>query len=179
MLATRHIPAVLALGALTACVQPSLETVEGEGALNVTAVEVTVAEDAAQEDTVITGRQAGIRPEQFVPDLDAELTAALTEASDPSGAAVTVLVTVNQVYLAPPVERVVAGTSYIRGTVEVTGVDGRTVVRPTSVQGNSDNIRLVGALGLVTTQSVQNDYRGTLRGFAKTVRNALFGAPDA
>ena len=179
MLTPRLIPAVLACGFLAACVTPSLETADGTGALNVTDVNVQVAAGAAQGDTVVTGRQAGITPGQFVAELDRDLTAELAAASDPAGQDVTVTVVVSEVYLAPPVERVVAGTSYIVGTVTVDDANGQPIVPPTAVRGNSDNIRLVGALGLATTQSVQNDYRGTLRGFAKTVRTAIFGAPDA
>ena len=137
-----------------------------------------VASGAAQGDTVVTGRQAGIAPGQFVADLDRDLTAELQAASDPAGREVTVTVAVSEVYLAPPVERVVAGTSYIVGTVVVDDANGQRIVPPTAVRGNSANIRLAGALGLATTQPVQKDYRGTLRGFARTVRTALFGAPD-
>ncbi len=179
MLALRHIPAILAMAAIAGCVQQPLETVNVDGGLNVTEVTIAVAGDAASSQTVVTGRQAGIQSGQFRSDLDAELTSVLGQASDPAGTPVTVEVTVTEVYLAPPVERVVAGTSYIRGAVQVTDQQGRIVVRPTSVRGNTENIRLAGAFGLATTRSVQADYRGTLRGFAKTVRDALFGAPDA
>ena len=179
MFALRHILAVVAIAALAACSSASLDTVNVEGGLNVTDVVVSVAGDAATAETVVAGRQAGIAPGQFRADMRSELLSVLAEASDPAGTPVTVQVTVNEVYLAPPVERVVAGTSYIRGAVQVTDQQGRTVVRPSAVRGNTENIRLAGAFGLATTRSVQADYRGTLRGFAKTVRNALFGAPDA
>ncbi len=168
--AARHIPAAMAALALAACVAPSLETADGVGALNVAAVEVSVAGP-------IVGRRAGVTADRLARDLDATLTDALARASDPEGRPVTVEVDVIEARLAPPIERVAAGTSRIRARVTVTGADGTIVVPPTEITGNSDTIRLVGVLGVATTPSVENDYRGTVRGFAKTVRDALFGAP--
>jgi hypothetical protein len=174
----RHIPAVLAIAALPACVTTSFETEEPIGALSVTGVEVALA-GAAADGTVVDGRQRSVSAAQFAADLDGTLTAALQGASDPSGRPATVSVTVSEVYLAPAIERVVAGTSYISGTVTVTGADGTPIVPPTPVRGNTSNIRLAGTFGLLTTPSLDNDYRGTLLGFARTVRDALFGATDA
>ena len=180
MIALRHIPAVLAIAVLPACVSSSFETPDALGPLNVTSVEVAVADGGAGDDaSVITGRSSVVSPAQFVADLDANLTAALSEASDASGLPASVTVAVSEVYLAPPLERVVAGTSYIAGTVSVTGADGSVLVPPTAVRGNTSNIRLAGTFGLLTTPSLDNDYRGTLRGFVGTVRDALFGSPDA
>jgi hypothetical protein len=175
----RHIPAVLAIAVLPACVSTAFEAPEAAGALNVTAVDVAVAGGVANAASVVSGRQLDVAPGQFVADLDGTLTASLQAASDPAGQPVTVSVIVDEVYLAPAVERVVAGTSYIAGTVSVTSADGTEIVPPASVRGNTSNIRLAGAFGLLTTPSLDNDYRGTLSGFARTVRNALFGAPDA
>jgi hypothetical protein len=180
MIAPRQIPAVLAIAVLPACVSSSFETPDTLGALNVTSVEVAVTDGSTGGGaSVISGRSSVVSPAQFVADLDANLTAALRAASDPSGTPATVRVAVSEVYLAPPLERVVAGTSYIAGTVSVTGTDGRVLIAPTLVRGNTSNIRLAGTFGLLTTPSLDNDYRGTLRGFVGTVRDALFGSPDA
>ena len=146
-------------------------------ALNVTEVEVAVVPGAGAG-SVITGREIGVDADRFKADLDAALTHTLRDASDTAGEPVTVSVVVSEAFLAPPVNRAVAGTSYILGTVSVTGSGGGVLVRPTEVQGNSDNIRLAGLPGVLTTQTVENDYRGTLRGFANTVRTAIFGAAD-
>jgi hypothetical protein len=180
MIALRHIPAVLAVTALPACVSSSFATPDTLGALTVTSVDVTVTGGGTGDGgSIVSGRSGVVSPAQFVADLDANLTAALTAASDPAGTPATVTVAVSEVYLAPPLERVVAGTSFIAGTVSVTGADGSILVPPTPVRGNTSNIRLAGTFGLLTTPSLDNDYRGTLRGFVGTVRDALFGTPEA
>ena len=82
-----------------------------------------------------------------------------------------------EVRLAPPAERIVAGTSTAKGVLKVTEVKGkRVVVPPTAITGNTKNIRMVGLIGLVTTVSADKDYQGTVAGFADTLRKALFGA---
>jgi len=167
----------LALAALTvvglaACEVPSIRTAGDVSALNVQAVNV----DTAGLSSAIEGRVSTVTREQLDNDLTAALSAALSAQSDPDGRLVTVDVTMEQVRLAPPIERVAAGTSTATGVIKVTEIGtGTVVVPPTRLTGNSENFRGAWVLGLATTRTVNVDYGGTVNGFANSVRIALFG----
>lgn len=165
----------LALVALAACDVPSIRTAGDESALNVQTVNV----DTSGMAVAVEGRTSTVSREQLDADLTAALGAALASQRDPAGRVVQVDVTMETLRLSPPIERVAAGTSTATGVVTVTEVGtGDVIVPPTRLSGNSENFRGAWVLGLATTRTVDKDYRGTVNGFANTVRIALFG-PDA
>ncbi|WP_299723050.1 hypothetical protein [uncultured Tateyamaria sp.] len=166
--------AALAFVGLAACDVPSIRTSGDVSALNVQSVEV----DTSQMAVAVEGRAFAVTREKLDADLTAAITAALASKSDPEGRPVRVDITMEQLRLAPPIERVAAGTSAATGVVSVIEVGtGAVVVPPTRVTGNSESIRAAWILGLATTQTVDKDYGGTVNGFAATTRAALFG-PD-
>jgi hypothetical protein len=168
----RHMFAVALAATVSGCTTPSIRTAADTSALNI----VSVSIDTSETDFDDGGRAVTRTPAQFEADLTAALMTELEPVSHSGGTPVEVKVKITQLRLAPPIERFVAGTSYLASLVSVveTG-SGRVVVPETEVSGNTDNFRFVGLVGLVTTVSVEDDYRGTLRGYAKTVREALFG----
>jgi hypothetical protein len=161
----------LALVLLAACEVPSIRSAGDTGALNVRSVTV----DTAGMAVAVDGRTSTVTREQLGTDLTAAITAALASDSDPTGRAVDVTVNMETLRLAPPIERVVAGTSSATGVISVTETGtGVAVVPPTRLTGNTENIRAAWILGLATTRTVDKDYRGTVNGFAETARQALF-----
>jgi hypothetical protein len=164
-----------ALVTLAACAVPSIRTAGDATALNVQSVTV----ETSGMSVAVEGRTSTVSKEQLDDDLTAALTAALAGKSDPEGRLVTVDVTMEQFRLAPPIERVVAGTSTATGVVTVTEVGtGTVVVPPTRLTGNTESIRAAWILGLATTRTVDKDYVGTVNGFASTTRRALFGEDE-
>ena len=156
---------------LAACDVPSIRTQGDTSTLNVQSVKVDASNLAAVE-----GRPLSVTKSQLEADFRRAISAAFAAQSDPNGRAVQVLVDLEQVRLAPPAERIVAGTSTAVGVVTVTELGtGAVIVPPTRVTGNTENFRGVSVIGLVTTASVDKDYNGTVNGFANAVRAALFG----
>ena len=156
---------------LAACDVPSIRTQGDTSALNVQSVKVDASNLAAVE-----GRPLSVTKSQLEADFTRAISAAFAAQSDPNGRPVQVLVDLEQVRLAPPAERIVAGTSTAVGVVTVTELGtGAVIVPPTRVTGNTENFRGVSVIGLVTTASVDKDYNGTVNGFANAVRAALFG----
>jgi hypothetical protein len=167
-----HIVAWPVVAMLAGCATPSVRTEGDTSALNVVAVSV----DTSAMKVSVEGRTSPVTKEQLAADLTGYLTSSLAEKSDPNGKPVNVAIVMSKVRLAPPIERVVAGTSTAKGTVTVTEVGTDNIVVPTTeVTGNTENFRFVSVIGLATTVTVEKDYRGTLKGFATTVRTALFG----
>ncbi len=172
--ALRMVLAGLAFCTLAACEVPSIRTEGDASALNVRSVSVETAGMAV----AVEGRTSTVTREQLDADLTAAINAALASESDPNGRPVMVNVTMETLRLSPPIERVAAGTSTATGVISVTEVGtGAVVVPPTRLTGNTENFRGAWVLGLATTRTVDKDYRGTVNGFANTVRLALFG-PD-
>lgn len=160
---------------LGACTVPSIRTAGDAEALNVVAVDV----DTSQMAVVVEGRSSTVTAQQLDDDLTSALTAALASSSDPAGRSVNVSVTMEQFRLAPPIERVVAGTSTATGVVSVTDAQtGDVVVAPTRMSGNTENFRAASVLGIATTRTVDKDYRGTVNGYAETARKAIFPDPE-
>lgn len=167
----RAVIAGVAMVTLAACEVPSIRTAGDVAALNVQSVNV----DTSGMAVVVEGRVSTVTREQLDADLTAAISAALAFESDPDGRVVQVDVTMEAVRLSPAIERVAAGTSTARGVISVTEVEtGTVIVPPTPLSGNTENIRAAWILGLATTRSVDDDYRGTVNGFANTVRLALF-----
>ncbi|XDA98806.1 hypothetical protein AB1M95_02565 [Sulfitobacter sp. LCG007] len=174
MAVMRHILAVAVLAAVAACAPtPSIRTVGDAGALDVRDIQV----DANRLDLVIKGRQLERSRAQLKQDVTAALEAELRPVSVKDGTPVVVAVELVDLHLANTAERFVAQTSHVTTMVSVTEIGtGRVVVPATEVSGNTDNFRAIGVVGAATTLSVEEDYRGALRGYAKTVRAALFGS---
>ena len=167
----RHIVAIALVSVVSACATPSIRTAGDTTALNVMSVSV----DTSQ--MMVEGRTLKVTHTQLKSDMEAAVLSAVAPESDANGTPVDVAIAVSKMRLASPLARVVADTSSLTGTVRVTEVGtGREVVPATEVTGNTKNIRGAGVIGLATTVSVEKDYRGTLAGFANTVRKALFGS---
>ncbi len=171
---SRHIASGFAMAALAGCATPSIRTVGDTAALKIAAVSV----DTSKMTFAVEGRKSDVSKEQLQADLEAAVSQSLAAKSDPAGIPVKVEIVMSQLRLAPPLERVVAGTSSATGQVTVTeiGQPRRVIVPPTEVVGNTNNFRAVALIGLATTASVEKDYQGTLAGFADTIRKALFGS---
>jgi hypothetical protein len=168
-------PLLIAFGAalaLAACAAEAPDFTGEAGALNVRAVSV----DVSGLDNAVTGRDVSVTKAQLQSNLTDALTASLAKSSDPDGIPARVVVVVSGVNLTSPLHAAAAGgPSSIEGLVSVVALDGnRQIVSPKSIKGSSADLRLPGVLGVVTSPSAENDYRGTVAGFAETVRRALF-----
>lgn len=170
----RIVAGLVAAVFLGACEVASIRTTGDVTALNVRSVDV----DTSGMDVAVSGRASPVTAQQLDDDLTAAISAALAAQSDPTGRVVRVDVVMEEVRLAPPIERVAAVTSTATGVITVTEVaTGAVVVPATRVSGNTENIRAAWVLGLATTRTIDIDYRGTVNGFANTIRIALFGDP--
>ena len=166
----RHIFIGIASVSLAACTTV-VDQSENLGALRVEAVTVDTSS------AVIEGRELQITPAAVSQLFEAEIRNSVARSSDPNGTPVNVDVVMTQIRLAPPLERVVAGTSTATGTLTVANAEtGERLSPPTSVTGNSDNLRAAGVVALATTVTPEEDYRGTVRGFAEAIRQTLFGS---
>ncbi len=172
----RSFIAVTALAVAAACtnVTDLSRTDADPGPLQLNAVKV----DASGLEVVISeGRTVKRTRAQLEQDLTAAITREALLLSDPNGLLADVNVTIEKVYLAPLVERVVAGSSYIEGTVSVTNAaDGSIIIAPTQVIGNSDTLRAIGALGAVgalANADVETDYQNSIDGYAKALIASL------
>ena len=116
----------------------------------------------------------GISRERLASDLTAALTTKLGAASNPNGLPSNVNVTVKEVHLADIVERALVGTSYIVSTISVTdAATGEVIIAPTEVKADSEQLRAGGMLGVVTTKSVENDYKLAVQGYADALVASL------
>ncbi len=173
MMFARNILAAGALALVAGCTTQFIRTQGDSAALNIRSVTV----DTSNMETAVSGRELALTRTQLDADLTAALTTELSAASVPSGVASDVTVTVNSVDLAAVITRAAGATSSITAVVTVTEEGtGREIVPSTQLTGNSDALRGAGVIGLATAQTVEQDYRGTLAGFASTVREALFGS---
>jgi hypothetical protein len=116
----------------------------------------------------------GISRDRLASDLSAALTTKLGAVSNPNGLPANVNVTVEEVHLANIVERALVGTSYIVSSISVTdAATGEVIIEPTEVRGNSEQLRAGGMLGVVTTKSVENDYKLAVQGYADALAASL------
>ena len=169
----RNILATGAIALVAGCTTQTIRTPGDSSVLNIRSVSV----DTSNMESAVTGREIALTTTQLDTDLTAALTAQLSAASDPSGVASDVIVVVESVDLAPVINRAAGATSSITAVVTVTEEGtGRVIVPSAQLTGNTDSIRGAGVIGIATTRTVEQDYRGTLSGFASTVREALFGA---
>ncbi len=116
----------------------------------------------------------GVSRKRLASDLTAALTTKLGAVSNPNGLPSNVNVTVEEVHLADIVERALVGTSYVVSTISVTdAATGEVIIAPTEVRGNSGQLRAGGVIGAATTQSVENDYKLAVQGYADALVASL------
>jgi hypothetical protein len=157
----------MSLAACTTVVDQS----DSLGALRVDAVTV----DASS--AIIEGRELQMTSAAVSQLFEAEIVNVVAQSSDPNGTPARVDVVMTQIRLAPPLERVVAGTSTATGILTVSHAEtGERLAPSTPVTGTSENIRAAGVIALATTVAPEEDYRGTVRGFAEAIRQTLFGS---
>ena len=172
MFTRRVILSVAAATMVAACSNiTSIDRADKEvGPLKLNAVSV----DVSQMKLVSEGRTINKSTAQFAEDLEAALVRELSAVSVPDGVPADFNVTVQRMYLAPIVNRLVAGTSSIESSVSVINAsDGSTIVEPVKVVGNSDQLRGPGPVGAVTTKTVEADYQGAVNGYAKALLASL------
>ncbi len=166
----RHILAGAIAASVAACA-PVVDRSDVLGPITVASVSV----DAST--AVVEGRDLPITRAAAAGLLEDAIEGAVARSNDPNGRAVNVDVVMTQIRLAPPLERVVAGTSSATGTLTVTDAEtGERLKAPVSVTGNTTNLRAPGVVGLATTVTPEEDNRGTVRGFAEAIRQTLFGS---
>ena len=126
---------------------------------------------------VVEGRELPVSRASAASVLESAIISAVAPSNDPNGTPVDLDVVMTEVRLAPPLERVVAGTSSATGTLTVKDAEtGDLLSGPVTVTGNTENLRAAGIIALATTVTPQEDYRGTVRGFAEVIRQTLFGS---
>ena len=166
----RHIFIAVMAMSVAAC-STAVDRSDEVGTISVTSVSVDMSS------AVIEGRDLPITRPAAEDVLETAIEAAIAPDNDPDGRLVNVNVLMTELRLAPPLERVVAGTSSATGIMTVTDAEtGDRISPPVSVTGNTENIRAAGLIALATTVTPQEDYQGTVRGFAETIRQTLFGS---
>ena len=66
--------------------------------------------------------------------------------------------------------------SNVQAILQVKDVaSGADIIPPTAITGNSEQLRLGGAIGVITAPNADVDYQQTIRGFAAAVRMRIFG----
>ncbi|WP_127112810.1 hypothetical protein [Shimia sediminis] len=133
--------------------------------------------DASGLELVAEGRTITKTRAELEQDLADAIRRIASERSDPDGAPADINVTVDKLYLVPLVERAVAGNSYVESTISVTdAASGAIIVAPTTVKGNADTLRAIGALGAVgalLNADVETDYQNAIKGYAKSLIASL------
>ena len=161
----------LAGAVLTGCAATTTQrAADAPALLNVVAVNVS-----ATADTAVVGRSYTRSADEIATDVATAVTAALADSSNAEGAPVTVDVAVGEVALVDIAGRALAQTSTLTAVVSVTTEDGSPVV-PEQAIVSGGGLTIPGAVGVVTTHSVEQDYSDTVAGFATTLENVIF--PD-
>ena len=87
-----------------------------------------------------------------------------------------VVVQVTDVRLVSPGEAAMLGSnSQIGATISATNSKGAVILAPTEVTASSEKVRFGGLIGAMMTPKADDDYRFTVSGFAKAVRERLLG----
>ena len=122
----------------------------------------------------LKGREFQLPPEQVAADIERELRAVLTR---PGAANADIKLVVSNFRLVSPGQAfALGGQSAITGTLTVVDqATGAEIVPPTEVVGISEQLRLGGVIGAVTSPAADKDYRQTLRGFAASIHQQLYG----
>lgn len=158
---------------IAACAQPVLVDQTRAQTLVVGNIDVDMSQFAG-----VRGREFPVPPEQVAADITQALRAVLDRPGTPNA---DVKLVVQQVALASAGQAfVLGGQSQIAGTLTVTDRStGQVVVPPTQVTGISEQVRLGGVVGALTTPAAEKDYRQTLRGFAASIHQQLYGVKPA
>ena len=123
----------------------------------------------------IEGRELVVAPAQINADLTGALKTALKRPGAPNA---DVYVTVKKVQLVSRGASVAFAQSNIQAVLQVRNrAGGADIIAPTEITGLSEQFRLGGVIGVVTAPTAEQDYQQTIRGFAASVGDRLFGAP--
>ena len=122
----------------------------------------------------IEGREIVVSPEKIRADLTMALISELGYRRSDTGNA-DVVISITKVHLlSPGGSLMIGGNSFIKGVIKVTEVGtGKVLVPATKVTGLSEQKRLGGIIGAMSSPSAANDYRATIIGFARNVKNSL------
>ena len=170
---------LIAAAALAGCntTEPLLDESVSQGLV---VRSVTVDVSALQKG--ITGRESDKTPAQVKADVEQALRATLLGPDARRGNA-EVLVQITSVRLVSPGQKFalgsLGGASAITGVITVTGAgSGSVLLAPTEVSASSEELRLGGVIGALTTPSVEKDYADTVAGFANNVKTRLLGGNE-
>ncbi len=154
---------------LSACAQPVLVSEAQSRALVVGTIDIDMSRFQG-----VTGREFKLSPAQVEADVRKALRAVLAR---PGNANADIKLVLDRVRLVSPGQAfAVGGQSSITGTLSVVGRANNTaIVPPTEVSGISEQVRLGGVIGAVTSPTADKDYQQTLRGFAASVHKQLYG----
>ena len=127
--------------------------------------------------TGVEGREIVVAPAQISKDLLSALRTSLAKAGTGNA---DIIVQVQQVELVSRGASVAFLQSNIKAILTVRDAStGQDIVPPTAITGFSEQFRLGGVVGVVTAPSAEQDYQQTLRGFANTVRDRVYGTDTA
>lgn len=166
----RKLILVAGLLALAGC-ETSGPTGGTPSAFDIRGVDVSFLSSAQQ----LEDRGADIPREQVRADITRTVGRELEKISSPSGRPVRVAVAVERIELESMIERAVAISSYATAQVTVEAVEGGRVAGPIAVRGNTQTLPTFGAVGVLTTKQVMDDYRATLDSLAAAVASAVSG----
>jgi len=168
-LAIRSILMMSLFVVLSACAQPVLVSEAQSRTLVVGEIDIDMSQFQG-----VTGREFKLSPAQVEADVRQALRAVLAR---PGKANADLTLVLDRVRLVSPGQAfALGGQSVITGTLSVVARANNTaIVPPTEVSGISEQVRLGGVVGAVTSPSADKDYQQTLRGFAASVHKQLYG----
>lgn len=158
---------------LSACAEPLLEADVAQQIVPRTiSVDVSKIEGVSGRADEIT-----VAPSKIQSDLTANLERTLARPGRPNA---DIALSVTKVRLVSPGQAfLLGGTSYIEGILQVTDSrSGAVLLAPTEVFGISEQLRLGGIVGAVTTPAADKDYQQTIRGFSAAIQERLYGDPE-
>ena len=121
--------------------------------------------------TSIKGRDLVVSPVKIQSDIAAVLQTALERPGEGNA---DVRVTVQKVQLVARGASVAFLQSNGQAILHVTDVaNGADIIAPTAITGNSEELRLCCAIGIIIAPLAEEDYDQTIRGFAEAVSARL------
>ena len=165
----RAFGALMLLLLVTGCAQPVLVTEDRSQSLVIGQIDVDMSMFEGMK-----GREFTVPPEQIAADIAGELRAVLDRPGAPNASLDLRVSTLRLV--SPGQAFALGGQSQIQGVLTVVDdATGDAIVPATAVVGISEQIRLGGVIGAVTSPAADKDYRQTLRGFAASIHQQLYG----